>query len=471
MTARRDIIAIVVFLVIVLALWMSFSMLPSPRTVYIGSGEGERDLRGADFTDTVYVIGSMELWESYPFNLFTPEDFALGITGEPTVTQLSDYRSIDYFTHRITLFLTPGRIYNMSMRTADYSQRIFVCGDELEGVGMPATSREEVIPGAFEKIYSFIPQTEQVEIIIQTANFVHGIIACRPPVISIGDSFVINALDRRAVFFKAVVLGCLLTSVLHHISVFIMNRRRTSSLIFSIWCLILAMMDKTLLYAFFPDISWYLDVRLEYLVLFLIALFLILFLYAQFPKLLHNVIAVPYCALLILHIFSLFFSTRFFTAAAIYFSYVSIAFIVYIVARFAMSLRRGKQYVLGFVGMLVLGLFGISDLLHNRDHGELISFTSIPFAASVGMVFFVFCFTLSLSLEYAEKERRAEKAAFFERMSHEMLTPLTRISTDVQVVQKHPERAGERLLETQTEIMAMAEKIRNALDEKAGDDQ
>ena len=124
--------------------------------------------------------------------------------------------------------------------------------------------------------------------------------------------------------------------------------------------------------------------------------------------------------------------------------------------------------MLGFVGMLVLGLFGISDLLHNRDHGELISFTEIPFAASVGMVFFVFCFTLSLSLEYAETERRAEKAVFYERMAHEMLTPLTRISTDVQVVQKHPDKASERLLETQADIMAMADKIRNALDETAG---
>ena len=64
-----------------------------------------------------------------------------------------------------------------------------------------------------------------------------------------------------------------------------------------------------------------------------------------------------------------------------------------------------------------------------------------------------------------EAEELSRKAEFYQRMAHELLTPLTRVSTDVQLVKRHPEKAAERLIETQADIMAMADKINKALDE------
>jgi signal transduction histidine kinase len=55
-------------------------------------------------------------------------------------------------------------------------------------------------------------------------------------------------------------------------------------------------------------------------------------------------------------------------------------------------------------------------------------------------------------------------------MSHDLLTPLTRVSTNVQTAQRRPELADELLGNSQADIMKMAEMINDALrDGKEGE--
>ncbi|GHV32873.1 hypothetical protein FACS1894167_15830 [Synergistales bacterium] len=74
--------------------------------------------------------------------------------------------------------------------------------------------------------------------------------------------------------------------------------------------------------------------------------------------------------------------------------------------------------------------------------------------------------------DYAEARRKAEEAAakndFYCRMSHALLTPLTKISTNVQIAKMGPEGAAGLLTKSQEEIMKMAEIINDALAEETG---
>ncbi|GHV55235.1 hypothetical protein FACS1894216_17030 [Synergistales bacterium] len=63
-------------------------------------------------------------------------------------------------------------------------------------------------------------------------------------------------------------------------------------------------------------------------------------------------------------------------------------------------------------------------------------------------------------------EEAAAKNAFYCKMSHALLTPLTKISTNVQIARLKPEQADELLTKSQAEIMKIADMINDALAEE-----
>jgi len=59
------------------------------------------------------------------------------------------------------------------------------------------------------------------------------------------------------------------------------------------------------------------------------------------------------------------------------------------------------------------------------------------------------------------------KTEFYNKLAHDILTPLTRVSTNIQVANAMPEKAAELLPRSQKDIMLMAEMINNALEESS----
>ena len=96
-TRRRDIYAIIAFLLLVLTVWAALSAAPKGAQAYVPKVDGAINLLDFDFENTVQVIAGFENYDSWPQNLYTPEDFSLGIPGEPQVLQWalqSRYRSL-----------------------------------------------------------------------------------------------------------------------------------------------------------------------------------------------------------------------------------------------------------------------------------------------------------------------------------------------------------------------------------------
>ena len=73
--------------------------------------------------------------------------------------------------------------------------------------------------------------------------------------------------------------------------------------------------------------------------------------------------------------------------------------------------------------------------------------------------------TLNSAKLILEKRELEAKAEFYHSMAHSLLTPLTRISTNIQTADRKPERAAELLGKSQEEIMRMSEMINAALDD------
>ncbi len=78
---RRDMLAILFFLLLVLGLWIWISLASGVRTAYVKKTDDVFDLRDFDFETAVQQVDDITNWESWPWHLYTPEDFDADIPG------------------------------------------------------------------------------------------------------------------------------------------------------------------------------------------------------------------------------------------------------------------------------------------------------------------------------------------------------------------------------------------------------
>jgi len=335
-----------------------------------------------------------------------------------------------------------------------------------------------------------MPRTEAVEIVIQAANFVHNE-GAYPPILFIGSQKNIERKQQTDSFMSFMIIGMLLMAAVHHLALFMLNRRRKTDFVFGICCFLFASMTNRLVPFLFPDYDWFLAFRLEYIVHYATFAAMAWLFHTLMPKTLHTWAVrafVGVCAAFALSV--LVFDTVTFSSLMRYFHYISIAFALYIMACFAVSLRiRSIKNVLAFAGAFIMGLFAINDI---ALHMPLVYLPYYPgrilwgmkFTSPVGMAFFVCCYSLLLAIDYAETQRREEmlternafldnlnrtKTEFLQNISHEMKTPLAVISTDILNADDQldfdmdKEDMRKSLRNAQQEIMHMSRIVDNVL--------
>lgn len=446
------------YLLFVLAIWIAYSFIPHPKTERIPKQPGVIDLSTASFSDTVYQYRDNH-WDSYPEQYLLPADIESNSQIEPQTLSPEDYRQIQYVTHQLQIKLPPGKAYALSMQSTDYAMRIFVGGEALEGVGMPGTTRETTVPRVLDKTYFFTPTDAVTTIIVHAANFVHGKSGCQPPDFTIGTAEAVNQYNEREAFIGALVTGGLLAICLYHLALYALNRRRVTTLLFSGCCLVLTLYNKRVTFMHFPDYNWFVGIRFEYFVHFLIFAALVYFVSRLFPGVLHRGVTRAYYLLTLLYTLTLLMDTHVFTGLLAYFEYASIAMIVYVLARMTMALKGGgMKAMLGFLGIVVLGLCGLNDILYYREIPLLGPVGRQLFTTPLGMMFFVFCYGLVLALEYAETERAMVLALESEQRltaDNAALDRLSRMKSDLMATVSHETRTPLAVLSGYAELISM----------------
>ncbi|MCL2638165.1 MAG: hypothetical protein FWD48_07295 [Oscillospiraceae bacterium] len=120
-------------------------------------------------------------------------------------------------------------------------------------------------------------------------------------------------------------------------------------------------------------------------------------------------------------------------------------------------------------------MFSGSNFISSHTHG--IEFIIIRIVLYVVLLLICYLFEIAIrriaETEAAKRqaEEKAAEADFYKKMSHQLLTPLTVVSTSIQTIKIKPEKTEELINKSQDKIMEMADMINAALSENAENEE
>jgi hypothetical protein len=271
----------------------------APRRISPRAVKGILDLSDWDFKKD----GPVDLGGEYEFywsQHLTPLDFSKAPPPEKTgfitvpgywkdeTFNGKKFPGQGYVTYRLNIQLNE-QTKSLALRLLEISTtyNIFVNGQKVGALGVPGNSLETTIALQFPQIINFKIKTNRMELIFQVSNFHHrrgGLWE----IIQLGREKDLLKAQQKRLSFDLFLCGSILIMALYHLGLFSVRKKDRSSLYFSIFCFLIALRLLTTggryLILLFPDMSYGLMIKLEYLSFYLAVPAFGLFLESIFPK-------------------------------------------------------------------------------------------------------------------------------------------------------------------------------------------
>lgn len=253
-------------LCVLLALLVSWAMWYLPNNYMLrmhpqrdanANAEGVWDLRDYELETGYAFIRDEESGTPHaPGALLGPDEFE-GYTGELLFELIP--RELQVATARLRLAMPDDGTYMLAAYSNDYSDHIYVNGELCWAVGQPTPTAEGFVPGSTFIYFEAKAENGIIDIVRQSANFVHkdiggftGFFVARPSVI------------RHLVALKTVPaalgMGVYLCMFVLHLMLYLLMRSYRPNLWFSIICLAWALrtglVGTKVLTSIFPGMPW-----------------------------------------------------------------------------------------------------------------------------------------------------------------------------------------------------------------------
>jgi len=406
----------------------------------ITASKGLLDLRSVNFTgQTVPLNGE---WAFYWRRLLQPGDTVIGPTDYITYPSLWNKNKLHgqtlpvegYATYSLTILLPRGRPgLSLLMPDVYCSYRLFINDSLRLSNGRPDTSEKLAVPFWSTQTVTLPANTDTLHLLLQVANYWHTKGGTYKQLF-IGERHQLNLNLSRDKAYDLLLAGCLFMGGLFFFGFYAFGSRDKAILYFSLFCIVYSyrMIGTSLyvLHSVFPDLSWFVTIRIEYLSLTLgVALFSRYF-QSVYPKDVNRIIVnlvVWIC--LIYSLLIVITPPRLFTKGIMPFLVVMF---LYIGVAFFTCIRAVKFRRVGAVfALLSCGIMLLVFLIINLHYFQIVS--TEKWIVFTGYVLFFFLQSLVLSHRFAYTLRKAAadaeeglkvKTEFLSTMSHEIRTPL-----------------------------------------------
>lgn len=471
-------VTLLMMLVVCLSIWYVRNYYRVEQMTRIKSDAGTFDLTEVDFEQE---FARLEGVVSYIPEILTPEDFALrqdeAQSGNPWYESSA--------TSRILLLVPEDKTYTLSTNSNDFAYRVFVNGECRFEVGNPANQEEDFEPGYAQMTIDVKPENGVIEVIQQSANFVHKEGGGHSN-LYFGNNQDIQRMLALSFGPEYLIAGFFATLFLIHLILYIVRRSYKPNLIFSMlcftWMIRSGITGTKIFYAMLPSLSWELAFRCEYVSIPIAAILMVLLIREIFPQIPQQwFVKAMLSVSIVFSILCIFMNTLILSQVLMYYEVVFTLAIIYLLLRFCLKvphMLKQKQlqieHVISLVGFLIFMFASINDALYHAGVLHAIGL-KISFSAT-GLAMLIFSFFQMIVMFYgtmretaqaherknraeAEKEMLSEmnrmKSAFYADLSHEMKTPLTVIAVNAQFAAQNMQ-LGEVDEETITDLNAIS---------------
>ncbi len=427
---------------------VSFEVFPDPI-------DGISDASSFDLEQSIGRI-SREM-DFYPNRLYTPADFLSDdIDRAQDRSDIEKAYSIPYGTFRVVTKLTPNTYYSISGYSVDYATNLFVNGTLMESVGTVSSDPDIAVARVnYMHLPVYIGQDGILDLVVQYSNFAHkegGSI----PNFYISSSSNINRFIIESGLSSYILSGGFLVLAAYYLLDSILRKRHVG-LLLSASCLLFALRDQWFyIVSLIPeDYNWYVHYRVITSVVMLTPIAVLMLIQAVYPKIVSKRITQYYTIINLIGLIALFaVPTQNAVTVSMIVQVIAIPYTIYLVASIVRYYVKRKEFKLKdlyiTMGTIILISTAIADSIFSDTTPSVTRGGITP----IGMLLFVIIYISVLAIQasedeaavqrgHAEREMLAKlsevKSDFFQKMAHEIKTPLTIMSgyaqlTNIQII-------------------------------------